>query len=135
MASKIRNKVGAPVRRRHRLALGNIDGAAPAPYPGFIEPCQPLQKDRAPEDRGWIHEIKHDGFRMQAHLRQGTTALYTRRGHDWSDKFSSIAAQVNKLSHADLILDGEVIVQNERGISDFHELQKDIGAGRTDRLL
>jgi len=135
MASKTHHKASAPVRRRHLLGLSSIEGAAPAPYPGFIEPCQPLQKDRATEIGGWIHEIKHDGFRMQAHVRQGTTALYTRRGHDWSDKFSSIAEQVKKLLHADLILDGEVIVQNERGISDFYELQKDIAAGRTDRLL
>ena len=56
-------------------------------------------------------------------------------GYDWSEKFSSIAEQVNKLLDADLILDGEVIVQNERGISDFHELQKDIAGARTNRLL
>ena len=101
MPSKIRNKSSAVVSPGDRLGVGNMRGATPAPYPGFIEPCQAAQKDRAPDEGGWIHEIKHDGFRVQAHLRQGTTALYTRRGYDWSDKFSSIAEQVNKLLDAD----------------------------------
>src|SRR3954451_11054568 len=135
MSSKVGNKERPAVHPPGRLGLSSIKGAAPAPYPGFIEPCQPVQKDRSPEDGGWIHEIKHDGVRMQAHRRQGTTALYTRRGYDWSDKFSSIAEQIKELLPAEIILDGEVIVQNEGGISDFHELQKDIAAGRTDRLL
>ncbi len=106
-----------------------------APYPGFIEPCQATQRKRPPEDGAWIHEIKHDGYRAQAHVTRGTTALYTRRAYDWSEKFSSIAEQLKQLPYSELILDGEIVVQNERGISDFHELQKDIAAGRRDRMV
>src|SRR5215831_82332 len=94
MGTKTRSKASAAGRLRHRLGLGNIAGAGPAPYPGFIEPCQATQKARPSNDGRWVHEIKHDGYWVQAHLREGIAALYTRRGYDWSDKFSPIAEQL-----------------------------------------
>ena len=57
-----------------------VPGARPAPFPGFIEPCRPALREKAPSDGRWIHEIKFDGYRTQAHLKVGRPAIYTRRG-------------------------------------------------------
>lgn len=130
----VRASPAGAVRRDSRQGRRKIKGAVCAPYPGFIEPCRPALKDRPPEHGKWIQEIKHDGYRLQAHLIQGKAALYTRRGYDWSDRVSSVAAELKKLPASEVVLDGELVVQNQRGISDFHELQTDLAAGRTDRL-
>ncbi|MBV8854677.1 MAG: DNA ligase D, partial [Sinobacteraceae bacterium] len=112
-----------------------IEAAVAAPYPGFIEPCRPALQARAPKGGHWITEIKHDGYRLQAHLHRRRAALYTRRGYDWSERFASLAEDVKRLAAAEVILDGELVVRNQSGIADFHELQRDLSAGRTDRLL
>ncbi len=89
----------------------------PAAYPGFIEPCRPMLKERPPEGGHWIHEIKHDGYRLQLHRHGCKVALYTRGGYDWSERFPSVAEDVKKLVASDAILDGELVVQNARGIA------------------
>jgi bifunctional non-homologous end joining protein LigD len=53
-----------------------VPGARPAPSPGFIEPCHPMLREQAPSGGRWIHEIKFDGYRAQAHLRNGQPADY-----------------------------------------------------------
>jgi bifunctional non-homologous end joining protein LigD len=54
---------------------------------GLLQPCLPSPADRPPTGPGWLHEIKHDGFRLLAR-REGTRVrLYTRNGHDWADRF------------------------------------------------
>lgn len=120
---------------RSRRKLGNIQGARQGTYPGFIEPCLATQKEHVPRKGHWIHEIKHDGYRVQAHVVGGRAILYTRRGYDWSQRFSSIAEDLKQLPMRELILDGEVVIPDERGISDFHALQNDLAGARADRLV
>jgi hypothetical protein len=55
------------------------------PY-GFIEPCLPTRADAVPAGPHWIHEIKHDGYRMISRRKGGRLRIFTRRGHDWSDR-------------------------------------------------
>ena len=112
-----------------------VAGAKPAPFPGFVEPCHPTLREDAPSGERWVHEIKFDGYRTQAHLRSGRPAMYTRRGHDWTRRFQPIADALAKLPAADLILDGEAVVADSRGIPDFGLLHADLAAGRRDRLL
>jgi bifunctional non-homologous end joining protein LigD len=112
-----------------------VAGAKPAPFPGFIEPCHPTPREEGPSGGRWIHEIKFDGYRTQAHLRSGRPAMYTRRGHDWTRRFQPIADALAKLPAADLILDGEAVVADSRGIPDFGLLHADLAASRGDRLL
>lgn len=81
-----------------------------------------------------MREIKFDGYRMQAHLREGRSIIYTRRVHDWTHRMLSIAEAVKALPTNDLILDGELIVQSEEGHSDFGLLQDDLVCGRRDRM-
>jgi bifunctional non-homologous end joining protein LigD len=121
--------------RRRILKLDGISGASPAPYPGFVEPCLATPRDAVPKRGDWIHEIKHDGYRVQAHLINGNAFIYTRRGYDWSDRFASIAEALKRLGVRELILDGEVVIPDRRGISNFHSLQDDLARGRKERLV
>jgi bifunctional non-homologous end joining protein LigD len=112
-----------------------VPGATPAPFPGFIEPCHPTLRQKAPSGGDWVHEIKFDGYRTQAHLRNGEPAIYTRRGHNWTLRFQPIADALATLQVSDLILDGEAVVLDSRGVPDFGLLHADLAAGRKDRLL
>ena len=68
-----------------------VPGARPAPFPGFIEPCRPALREEAPSGGRWVHEIKFDGYRTQAHMQKGQPTIYTRAGHDWTLRFQPIA--------------------------------------------
>jgi len=62
--------------------------------PGFIEPCLPYPADRPPSGPDWVHEIKHDGYRLMARRNAAGVRLLTRNGHDWSSRFPLIVAAV-----------------------------------------
>src|SRR6185437_12352077 len=80
-----------------------------APLPNFIEPCLATLSEKAPEAGNWIHEIKFDGYRLQARLKDGRVTLRTRRGLDWTTKFPSAAAAVGRLPADTALLDGELV--------------------------
>src|SRR5918994_2994592 len=103
--------------------------------PGVVEPCHPTLRAQASSGERWVHEIKFDGYRTQAHLRSGRPAMYTRRGHDWTRRFQPIADALAALPAQDLILDGEAVVADSRGVPDFGLLHADLAAGRQDRLF
>jgi bifunctional non-homologous end joining protein LigD len=88
----------------------------------FIEPQLASHVDQPPEGKHWIHEIKHDGYRCQVLLEQGEARVFTRNGHDWTDRFPSIVRAAANLRCQSAILDGEAIVQNGNGASDFEAL-------------
>lgn len=88
----------------------------------------------APGSGKWLHEIKFDGYRIVTEVRDGTVTMYTRNGKDWTDRFAPIAEALSHLPVKSAILDGEVVVQNADGISDFGALQADLADGRTDRM-
>ena len=90
---------------------------------GFIPPQLPSLTDQPPEGADWIHEVKHDGYRTILVIERSTARAYTRNGHDWSDHYPGIIASVRKLPCRSAILDGEIIVQDGRGVSDFEALQ------------
>ena len=75
---------------------------------GFVEPCQPTLRDHAPTGARWIHEIKFDGYRAQAHLRNGQSAIYTRAGHNWTARFRPIADALRQLKAKEFVLDGKL---------------------------
>jgi ATP-dependent DNA ligase len=69
----------------------------PAKRPGLIEPCIPTRAEKLPVGPQWIHEIKHDGYRLIARKRDGRVRLFTRRGYDWTDRYPRISAAVAAL--------------------------------------
>jgi bifunctional non-homologous end joining protein LigD len=88
-----------------------------------------------PATAGVVHELKLDGYRLQAHLRDGQVTLYTRSGHDWTSRFHTIATDVARLQAGKAVLDGEVICAGEDGRPDFSALQDDLKRGRHDRFV
>jgi bifunctional non-homologous end joining protein LigD len=89
----------------------------------FIEPCLPLPADRPPSGTDWIHEIKHDGYRLMARRDSVGIRLITRRGNDWSDRFPLVVEAVNQLKVRSCLIDGEVVCCDERGLARFDVLR------------
>jgi DNA ligase D-like protein (predicted ligase) len=89
----------------------------------FIEPQLASPVDQPPEGKHWIHEIKHDGYRSQLVIERGKVRVFSRNGYDWSDRYASIVRAATKLGCESAIIDGEAIVQNGHGASEFGALQ------------
>ena len=112
-----------------------LPGAAPAPHPGFVAPCEPKLRRIPPSGDRWLSEIKHDGYRVQAQLQGGHPRFFTRLGHDWTNRFEALVSALRDMPAHNVILDGEVVVQDKAGRADFDALQADLGSGRSDRML
>jgi bifunctional non-homologous end joining protein LigD len=102
--------------------------------PKFIAPQVPMLSVEPPEGDGWIHEIKHDGFRTLLRVDRGDIRAFTRGGHDWTDKYGRVAEACRKLKCQSALIDGEVIVQDKNGLSDFAALRAAID-GAPHRLV
>jgi bifunctional non-homologous end joining protein LigD len=81
-----------------------------------------------------VHEIKFDGYRLMARIDRGRVKLLTRKGLDWTGKFTSLKKALEGLPAVTALLDGEVVVESESGAPSFTELQADLSAGRSDRF-
>lgn len=92
----------------------------------FIPPLLPTLVERPPEGDGWIHEIKFDGYRTQIVIDDAGVRIFTRRGLDWTSRYRDLAKAAGKLDVESAIIDGELIVTNEAGLSDFKALRKAI---------
>ncbi|HTJ02037.1 MAG TPA: DNA ligase D [Methylovirgula sp.] len=114
---------------------GKPKGGKRAPLPDFVEPCLATLTDTAPESANWIHEIKFDGYRLQARLNRGKAKLLTRKGLDWTHKFRGIADAIDELPVNSALIDGELVVEDENGVSSFSLLQQELKSGRQDRLI
>ncbi|RUT98097.1 DNA ligase [Mesorhizobium sp. USDA-HM6] len=88
----------------------------------FISPQMPTLVERIPEDEGWVHEAKLDGYRTQIIIDKGGVRLYSKNGRDWTTKYWSLALAVELQCRA-AILDGEVIVSGVRGSPDSAALE------------
>ncbi len=88
----------------------------------FIEPQLATPVDHPPEGAHWIHEIKYDGYRCQVLLERGQACVFTRNGYDWTDRYPSIVRAASSLRCQSAIIDGEAIVQDGSGASDFDSL-------------
>ena len=110
-------------------------GKARDAFPGFVPPALATLKPKAPHGAGWVHEIKFDGYRLQAQIRGGKAKLLTRSGQDWTGRFGAeLSGALTALPAKTAILDGELVVEGAGGASDFSALQADLSANRTDRF-
>src|ERR1700722_1604903 len=112
----------------------------PAPHartvkslPRFIAPQLCRSEERPPPGAGWVHEIKFDGYRIQARIEKGKTSLFTRKGLDWKERFPEIAQALKSLP--DAILDGEVVALDRDGTPDFSGLQAALSEKKTKNLV
>src|SRR3954469_20043101 len=106
---------------------------AKAPYPGFIPPALASAAERVPRGERWIHEIKFDGYRVQVHLRDAAVKVFTRRGHDWTNRFKKVASDAWHINAGSAIIDGEVVVPAANGTTDFSVLQNEL-KGRSTKI-
>ena len=90
---------------------------------GYIHPCLPSRAERPPSGPEWLHEIKHDGFRIMARRNGNGVQLYTRNGYDFAGRFPQIVEAVSKLNMRSCFIDGEAIVVDRRGLSAFDLLR------------
>ena len=109
--------------------------AKQSPMSDFVEPQLATLKPKVPTGKGWLYEIKFDGYRLQARLEDGSLKLLTRTGLDWTDRFGDrIAAAFKALAADKAIIDGELVVEGAGGTSDFSALQAALSDGETDRF-
>ena len=113
----------------------DISAAREAPLPEAVEPALARPVDEAPAGDGWLHEIKHDGYRLLARIDAGEARLTTRRGHDWTDRFPTLAGALAGLPVEEALLDGEAVALRDDGRSDFGLLQEALSTGRSEPLL
>jgi bifunctional non-homologous end joining protein LigD len=95
--------------------------------PGFIEPCLPTNAHAVPTGAQWVYEIKHDGFRFIGHRDGERVRVFSRNGHDWTDRVPLIAEALAKLRVKSVTLDGEGVVCRPDGVSDFDRLRAAVG--------
>ena len=91
--------------------------------PDFVPPQLATRVARPPAGKDWLHEIKFDGYRVLARIDGGKVQLLTRRGHDWTNRFRPIPDALEKLDVGQALIDGEIVVMGDSGVSDFGKLQ------------
>lgn len=104
-----------------------------AHLPKFVPPQLCKLVDAPPSGAGWVHEVKFDGYRMQLRVEGSKARLFTRKGLDWTDKFSAIAKAASKLP--DCIIDGEICALDHNGAPDFAALQAALSDGKSESLV
>ncbi|GAA5119421.1 DNA ligase D [Luteolibacter yonseiensis] len=95
--------------------------------PGFIPPQLAHTVASVPRGPGWVHELKFDGYRLIIVKKNRKVTIFTRNGHDWTDRFAGIVRHVAALAPEDFILDGEAVVFDEKGHTNFGDLQAALG--------
>lgn len=88
----------------------------------FIQPCLATDAAKVPTGPGWVHEIKHDGYRMQLRKSGDRIRLFTRRGFDWTERYPWVVESAVALPAQSCTLDGEIICAGDDGIADFAKL-------------
>jgi bifunctional non-homologous end joining protein LigD len=123
--------------RRGKLVLpdiGKIAGVSKGELPTFVEPSLASPCDRPPSGPKWVHEIKHDGYRIQARIDGAKATLLTRKGLDWTARFPRVAPVLTRLGLKSALIDGEVVVEDEAGVTTLNNLQAELKSGRKDRF-
>ena len=91
---------------------------------GFVEPCLPSKAEQPPSGPLWVHEIKHDGYRLMVR-RDGSRIVrcFTRNGNDWTDRFPAIVETATQLRATSFLIDGEAVIIGDDGTPDFRALR------------
>lgn len=127
-------QVDKPLRSRARKPRDPSQPNLPLdPMPTRIDPCLALLKPKPPKGPQWAFEVKWDGYRIAVHIEPKGVRILTRGGHDWTHRFPAIAAEAAQLGAATAIIDGEAVVLDPQGRSDFSQLQQSLG-GRGGKL-
>jgi bifunctional non-homologous end joining protein LigD len=126
-------KADSPKGSQPTAAAPDVHGKRVARMPDFVEPQLTKLVDRPPSGGAWAHEIKFDGYRMQARVEDGKASLRTRKGLDWTKRFPEIAKACSALG--DGMFDGEIVALDSEGRPDFAGLQAALSNGKTGGLV
>jgi bifunctional non-homologous end joining protein LigD len=133
--TRVKTKAASP-KARAAAKASKAKAAKPkkvSAMPDFVVPELCISVDRPPGGKGWCHEIKFDGYRVQLRVEDGEATLKTRKGLDWTDKFKSIAKEGSGLP--DVLIDGEIVALDHNGAPDFSTLQAALSDGKSENLL
>jgi DNA ligase D len=125
----------APRRMPAALAPGRLPGAAKAEMPGNVSPQLATPSQQPPKGANWLHEIKFDGYRTIAFIDHGKVRLITRGGLDWTKRYGDLPAAFAQLPCKQAIVDGEIVVLDEKGVSRFSALQNALAEGAGNQLV
>ncbi len=116
---------GKKGKRKRSLgpSAAELPGARPGKLPKKPQAALATLVKEAPAGDDWLHEIKLDGYRILAGIEAGKARLVSRNGNDWTQRFAPVANAVRSIAAESALLDGEVAVLDERGITSFHALQ------------
>jgi bifunctional non-homologous end joining protein LigD len=115
-------------------ARGSLHGVARGPLPSALEPQKATLVDTAPGGDEWLHELKYDGYRMLAVVSERRVRLVTRSGLDWTTRMPTLSRELARLN-SQLLIDGEIVVLDQEGVSDFQRLQNALGAGKDENIV
>jgi bifunctional non-homologous end joining protein LigD len=87
-----------------------------------FEPCIPSPTTAVPDSKNWIHEIKHDGYRLIVQREDKRVRLWTRNGHNWTDRYPLIVEAALRNRNSSFVIDGEAVLLGVDGVSDFNGL-------------
>lgn len=122
--------------KKARPATSSSPSDVTESLPDFVPPCLALLQSKPPEGDLWRHEVKFDGYRMQARLDGDDIRLLTRTGLDWTDKFGQVlVSDLQRLPCETAVLDGEVVALGDDGLTSFSALQAALSDGETDQLV
>jgi bifunctional non-homologous end joining protein LigD len=95
---------------------------------GFVVPAQPVKASKPPSGPDWVHEIKHDGYRLIVRRDGPTVRLYTRNAYDWTVRLPGIAVAAAGIKAKSFTIDGEAVVLGPDGLSHFDDLRRPVAA-------
>ena len=116
------------------IPIDDLKALPSEPQPTFVKPQLALEASSPPGDAGWLHELKLDGYRIQARKSKSKVVLLTRSGLDWTYRVPAVAEAVAKLAPENVTLDGEVVVVAADGTTNFADLQASFQEGATHPL-
>ncbi len=131
LAAEARAEKPAPKQTTGRASKAGP--AAAAGLPAFVPPQLCRSVERPPTGSGWLHEIKFDGYRIQARVACGRVTLKTRKGLDWTKRFGAVAKALKGLPGC--IVDGEIVALDDHGAPDFAALQAALSEEKTENLV
>ena len=118
-----------------KLAPSRVKGAVKAAMPAKLKPMLATQTAKPPRDEtGWIHEIKFDGYRTLAMIKDGAVKFLTRSGLDWTKRYGVLADAFAPLACKEAIIDGEIVVVDAQGVTHFSDLQQALSDNASERL-
>ena len=116
-------------------ALSRFPGAVAANLPALIVPELTTLVDKVPVGAEWLHEIKFDGYRALCRIERGAARFFTREGNDWTERFAVLVRPAATLPVREAFLDGEIVVLEKDGSSNFQALQEALSEKKTHRLI